>query len=218
MELADYVAELDARGFSAFTATEKNRYVNWGYFEVARRCRWTWEEGVDTFSVAPGTFYVDLSTGSELPNFKSLRTVAITTAGYEAQLRAVGNVEFAERWQPWPLSTADERGEPEGYHIWLSRLYILPPPDATRSFEALYWKKPTVLSGAGAPATPITPTDYDEAIMLASEVRCHRRAKEYEKALECRAELESLYNDMLIEDTMRMEDEEDRVTPDLSWL
>src|SRR5256885_14783949 len=117
-QLQDYIAELQARGFDGFSAADLTTYTNRGYFHVSRRSQWYWEETTDAFTVAPGASYVTLwpAVGGELPNFRTLDKLVVTTAGQTRQLKPLKDEDFYQ-YLGKDLTLSSSRGEPSGYYI-----------------------------------------------------------------------------------------------------
>src|SRR4249920_2074007 len=115
-QLQDYLAELVSRGFDGYSVADQTTYVNRGYFNVARRSTWYWEQTTDTFTVAPGATFVQLwPLGTELPNFKSLDKVVVTTAGQIRRIKPIPEDEFY-KYLGQDLTQVQNRGEPDGYY------------------------------------------------------------------------------------------------------
>lgn len=215
---SDYVAELQARGFDGFSPADLKTYINRGYFHIARKSRWYWEETTDTFTVSPGSAFVDLwpTNAGELPNFRSLDKLYCTTPGSEGKLRVLSRDEFFEQWLPKDLTQATFRGEPRGYFVWQSKLYILPPPATARTYIAHYHQRVSLL--VSDTSQPITPVHLDEAIIDAALIRAHNRANESALAQLARADLDEVFDDMRDDEEELMDELQERVTPDDSWL
>lgn len=214
----DFKDELKARGFDGFSDADLGTYVNRGYFHVARKRRWYWEETTDDFTIAPGATYVDLwpTVAGELPNFRSLDKLYVTSAGFEAKLRPLSDKEFFEKWLPLNLTSAANRGEPAGYYIWQNRLYVLSPPSQSRTFTAHYHRRITPL--VGPTDQPITPIHLDEAIVQASLIRVHQRSNEPSLAVIAKEELGEIFDDMEDDEEELMDEQQERVSPDDTWL
>lgn len=216
--LSDYVDELKARGFDGFSDIHLQTYVNRGYYHVARKRRWTWEQTTDTFTIAPGAAYVDLwpTVAGELPNFRSLKALYTTTPGSEAKLRPLADHEFFDQWLPLDLTSTSNRGEPGAYYIWQNRLYVLSPPSAARTFMAHYWRR---LSHLVNPTDqPLTPVHLDEAVLQAALIRAHQRASEPALAVYAKEELGEIFDDMEDDEAEMMDEQPERVRPDDTWL
>lgn len=223
--LDDFVAELKAMGFDGFQDSDLQTYVNRGYFAVARKNRWSWEETTDQFTLNAGDTNVQLwPNGTELPYFKSLDKLFLITAGQQRRITPNDEDDFYENWLSRDLTAASSRGNPETYFIHGGRLYILPPPQATRTFEAHFHRRVAPLTDANKyPAAsptdvPLTPPDLDEAILIAAKIRCHKRAQELTLATQERVDLEEFYDDMKDEEAEIMDELPDRVRPDNTWL
>jgi len=215
-QLNDYLAEMDNRGFDGFSVGDQTTYVNRGYFHVAKHSQWYWEQTSDAFTVDPGAYGPQLwPTGTELPRFRSLDKLVVTTAGQTKRLKPLSDDEFY-RTLSVDLTLPQYRGEPAGYYIFNQQLYILPPPVQSRSFLAYYHQR--VVPLVNPTDVPITPQHLDEAIMMAALIRCHRRSSELTLAQNLENDLEAFFDDMRDDETMMMGEEVERTSPDNSWL
>lgn len=207
----DFVVELRARGFSGFSATELLRYVNWGYREVARRSQWKWEEDDTPIALLAGDYDYPLSS---ITGFKSAKALFITTPTTNLRkLESIAEKVFLEHWLTQDLATIS-RSSPEGYCIWNRTLYVLPPPDVDTTLTLYYVRGITDLATGD---TPITPTDYDEAILTAARWRCHIRAQEFDLASVAKQELEEFMQRFLDEETYEQQEQFERTQPDDTW-
>jgi hypothetical protein len=215
-QLQDYLAELVARGFDGYSVTDQTTYVNRGYFHVARRSQWYWEQTTDAFTVNPGSYAVDMwPIGTEFPNFRSMDKVVVTTAGFTKKLKLMDEDDFY-KWLGFDLTQTQFQGEPYSYFIFNQKLYILSPPNAVRSFLAYYHQR--VVPLVQPTDVPITPQHLDEAIMLATLIRCHKRANELTLAMQMEADLEEFFDDMRDDENMITAEEVERTSPDNTWL
>jgi hypothetical protein len=214
MTLGDYDAELIARGFDGFQTIERYRYINWGIEYIANKFPWMWEETTYSFTLAPGTFSVPLA--AVLPNFRSAGRLIGTTVNFQRKLRVADEDDFLEKWLPLDLTQSSFRGEPSQYIVFENTLYVLPPPASSRDFVLHIHQRITDLTAAGQ--TPVTPPHLDEAVMLAALIRCHRRALEFQEAINVQAQLDDMLDDMRTDEEFTMSEQQDRVRPDNSWL
>lgn len=215
-QLQDYIAELQARGFDGFSVADLTTYINRGYFHIARRSRWYWEKTDGTFVMNPGTSYIDLSPAGPFSNFRSLEKLLIVTAGKERKLRPLTDEQFFEHWLGLDLTVTANQGEPGAYYVYRNRLYILNPPNAQRTFRAFYTQRVTPL--VNPTDVPITPQHLDEAVILGALIRTHKRANEPTLAAIAESDLEEFFDDMRDDEEELMEEAQDRVLPDNSWL
>src|SRR5215471_14099802 len=181
-----------------------------------------WEQTSDPFHIDPGAAYVPLwpLTSGELPYFRSLDKVYITTAQYAGKLEPLSDDDFTDQWLSQDLTQVAARGTPSWYMVWNQLLYILPPPSVPMDFIAHYTRRiaPMTHTTPGTTDVPITPPHLDEAILLAAKVRCHTRAQELSLAATANAELMDVFDDMADDDTEIMDEQLDRVSPDDTWL
>jgi hypothetical protein len=218
MTLSDFRNELKVLGFDGFQDAELDQYVNRGYFHIARKNKWYWEQTVDTFTVAPGTFAVNLwpIQFGELPSFRSLDKLYGVTANFRNRMRPLSDDEFFTNWLPQDLSKSNNRGEPSAYYVWNSQLYLLPPPASSRDFVAHYHRRVAPMTDPGD--APITPVHLDEAVLRAAKIRAHERAQEWDQASAERTMLEEFLDDMRDDEESLMDEQPTRTTPDNSWL
>jgi hypothetical protein len=217
-QLQDYVNELRQRGFDGFSNADLKTFVNRGYFHVARKAPWYWEQDTDSFTIPQGSHTASLwpSVGGELPYFMSLDKLYMTTAGKEMRLKPLSDGEFFENWLYKDLNNAQMRGEPVGYYVFEGKLYILPPPVGDRTFRAHFHRQ--VAPMVQDSDVPLTPASLDEAIILAALIRAHKRANEPTLVAVTQAELEEFFDDMRDDEEMRMTEQPDRMLPDNTWL
>jgi len=220
MTLQQFDDELIARGFDAYSQDTRFRYINWGYRRIARRARWMWEQTQVTSVQAVGDFDIAITPGAGGPiaNFKSITRVYVTApADRRVKLRRLTDDEFFEKWFPLDLTLAQNRSaSPEGYYVWENNLYILPPSNQAITVVVHY--KQQVVALVNPTDVPITPPDLDEAILTAALQRAHKRANELQLSEQSRAELEEVFSDMATDETMQDEEEQERVSPDNTWL
>lgn len=214
-QLQDYIAELQNRGFSGFTPADLTTLINRGYFAVAAKSKWYWEETSDPFTVTPPTFAVSVGEAStELPGMKSLDKVVVTTAGQTRVLSEMNEQVFIRDWLSGDPTLS--QGEPSSYYLWNNQLWILPAPNSARTFLAYYHRD--VVPLVNSTDAPFTPQKYDEVVFLEALKRCHLRALEYQLAEATQQELNVLYDDMRDEEETRVGEHLDRVQPDDTWL
>jgi hypothetical protein len=215
--LQDYLAELKARGFDGFSDADLTTYVNRGYFAIAKKSKWYWEQTTDTVTIAPPGNSASLwPGGTELPYFKSLDKVYVTNTGFRRKLDAISDKEFFEDWFFLDPLDSSNRGEPNGYYVYEGALTVWPPPASSRDLLVHYSRRVTPMV---APTdVPITPQHLDEAILDAARVRCHMRANEVSLAQLARADLEEAFDDMRDDEEELMAEQLERITADDTWL
>ena len=215
LKLSDFRAELKARGFDGFTDSELNRYVNWGYFHVARKFRWLWLQpsAPYTTTLNPGDFAINVAN---ITNYASTRKVMITTAGKERKLTGIGEYYFSEQWLPLDLTNSSYRDTPYCYYIFQNKIYVLPPPSTAVPVSVYYWQKVTALDSDND-TTTILPEETDEMVLSAALVRCHRRANQWELARNEFAILNDSMDDFLVQQGWEMEDTQLQVVADPAW-
>ncbi len=217
-QLQDYIAELQSRGFDQFTVADLTTFINRGYFHVARRSRWFWEQATATIAWTPGLASVDLwpVAGGQLQYFKSLDYFYITTSGRFQRIPPLKRSTFFERYMTMDFSDASNWGTPAGYYIEGQKLYLVRPTNVALTATVHFKRRPVLL--VGSTDVPITPADLDEAILLGALMRCHKRAQEPTLAAITESDLEEIFDDMRDEENDRMDELQERVRPDNQWL
>lgn len=193
-----------------------DRYINWAYYEIARKSRWFWEQSQIDVTMTGSEAGVSLSV---LGNVKEISQVDVITSGQSRKLTEMDDDVFFNTWLPhgdelW--SDASLRSEPSQYYLFDETLYFLPPPRSTRKYRVYYYSyvKPLVADSD----KPITPADLDEAITLGAAKRCHIRVNEPSQAVARERDLSVVYDDMHTDETMKDLGHQDRVEPDDTWL
>jgi hypothetical protein len=211
-QLQDYIAELNNRGFSGFSPADQIELVNRGYRRIARKTRWRWEQGTLAFTLNPGDSFYDLTVN---PTFNTLQELYVTTANQRRKLKLMNEQVFLQQVAD-DLTLTTARGEPDSYRIFNHRIYVLPPPQTTRDFLAYLTQR--VVKLVNTTDVPVTPPDYDEAIMMATLIGAHERAQEFDIAGGLRGELNEFFDDELDREVFETEEEQERVIPDNTWL
>jgi hypothetical protein len=216
MQLVDFRNELINRGFDGFLPADLNQLVNRGYFFLARKVPWYW--GVSNYSVAvPTTGQIPVNDVGNVLGFKSMEAVYYKrTANSYERLHPLTESEF--RNSHLPNFQEGVKGEPSVYYIDGQTLWVLPAPTSagTKTVELRYNKRPTAM--VADTDVPVTPVDYDELILLAALSRAHKRANEVSLAMVVEQDLQEAFGDMLDLEGTRMQDQQERVTPDDGWL
>jgi hypothetical protein len=215
--LSDFVADLKARGFDALSPDDLQAIVNRAYFAVARKSRWQWERATIELTLNQGEYAFSVGDAStDLPNFRSLERIYMTTAGVERKLIVMKEDEFFTNYLNLDLTKSDYRNEPSSYFVYDNKLYILSPPVTSRDFVAYYFRRPTWLHDDLDPL--VTPIHLDEAIVDASRIRAHTRVNEPSLAAAARQDLEEQFDDMRDDEEEDMHEYQERVSPDNTWL
>jgi hypothetical protein len=215
--LSDYVTDLQKRGFDALPPDDLQAIINRAYFAVAKKSRWQWERFTVTVTLDPGEYFFSVAEDSvDLPNFRSLDRMYMTTVGYERKLDIMNEESFFRNYLNLNLTDSRYRSEPTNYFIYDDKLYILRPPVQARTFVVYYFRRPTWLKDDFD--IPVTPQHLDEAIIDASRIRAHTRVNEPTLAQLARADLEEAYDDMRDDEEEDMHELQERTSPDDTWL
>jgi hypothetical protein len=214
MQLQDFVAELQNRGFDGFSPEDLKQLINRGYFWIARRAPWYFNQA-DYSGAVPSNGQLSVVDVGTLMGFRSVDAVywRQNSTNY-IRLKALSQKEFDDLWRPDYENGF--RANPSRYFIDGNTLWALPVMDnPSGSIEIHYNKRPVALVNDTDVAA--TPVDYDELILKAALIRCHGRANETNLALVLRQELEEDFDSMEDLESTRMNDQQDRVLPDNTW-
>lgn len=212
-QLQDFDTALVEQGFDAISPDRRTRWVNFAYNRVASEFPWLWEQTQTTITVNPGKYTLDFVT--DIPDFRSVDYVYVTSVGYERRLDHVEEADFFERWLALDLSSSQSRGETSAYKVYGDQLYLLPPPQTARAIKVVYHRRPVSL--ALPTDVPITPKYLDEAILLASLSVAHKRTHELQLAAQMEADLGDWIDQMRIDEEWRDDQLQQRVVPDNTW-
>jgi hypothetical protein len=213
VNLGEVRNQLQIRGFEGFPPQDLNLYINWGYQDISRVTRWMWEDVDKVLTYTVGDPYKTLAT--ELPTLKKVRSVAVVTPQREFQLKGMDDQEFFRDWGALDLTSSRNRGEPARYHLSGYRLYVLPPVDTPRDVRVYYEQQVVPMVNDGD--VPITPEDYDSAILKASEVWCHDRMRQTEYKREAERDLIRLLEDAVAAEQYRTPEVTERMTRPARW-
>jgi len=217
LTLADFDAELIAQGWSRFEIAQRRRYINWGYKDIAGKFEWLWELSTINITMGVGQFSFTLTgTSPDIPGFSSVEWVLCLDDPRRIKLRPMNRDRFVRQWLPLDLTQAQSRGMPDHYILFENRLYVLPPPQTVCALQVHFRR--SVGDLANDNDTTAMPADFDEAVVLASLIRCHRRAKEWDAAAEATTALDGMIGDMLTQEQWQDPNQFERVRPDDSWL
>jgi hypothetical protein len=216
--LGDFVEDLQERGFDGFSPEQLRRIVNRAYFAVAKKSRWEWEKVQGSFSLAPGSNFVEFgSPTSAFPTLKTVDRVYLTRSGTDTtgKLSVAGEADFYQNWLMVDPAQVGRQNTPSRYFAYDGKLYVIAPPSTSCEFVVHYYQQPVAL--LGDTDVPVTPQHLDEAIIDASRVRAHTRANEPGLAVSARSDLEEGYDDLRDQEEEDMHELQERVTPDRSW-
>lgn len=206
LTITGVVAELDARGFSAWLTADKERYANWGYFDVARACRYIEEQVEGTYNFAAGD-------ASKALTERSIMRVYDKTTNEERWLEPMSDEQWAI-WRARDLTSTGWRGAPTQYYIWDEKLWLSPIPDKARTIVTEGSSVVTELAGAG---TPLTTQELDPAIVHRALYYCHTRANEPDLAQAAAATAEEVIYKVMGDQGLQMDERIERVEPDTGW-
>jgi hypothetical protein len=225
LQFNDYDQELIYAGFDAISPNRRARWINFGYRRVANRFPWLWESTSADVVLSPGDFAIGFADNAnvagpkDIVGFRTLDRLYIISPNYEQRLQPMSDDRFTFDWAPFDLSVSQKRGEPCWYHIADNKLYVLPPPQGSRTFRVKYKRRVTDLSNTtpGVTDTPITPQHLDEGILMAIFSHAHKRVHEIQLASVAEADLGDWFTQMLIDDDWQDEYYPERIQPDDTW-
>lgn len=223
MNLSEFDTELVSRGFDGIDQVDRYRYINWGIRHIAMKFPWLWSYQTKGVSISPGQFAINVSRDGTDPGspsitrFRSVKTLIITSPNqYRGKLEPATEEDFLENWLPLDLTAAANRGIPEKYFFWNEKLHLLPPPNVAMTVDVHYHIiLAKLVSGT---ESPILPDSLEEGVVLASLMKIHTRANEPALASLARQDLEEFLDQIAIDDDYQMEEEQERVEGDDTWL
>lgn len=205
----NFVTELQNRGWSRFATADLQKYLDFGLRDVMRDAKWIMRGHIIPFT----------SSASKVPfasidssDFRQVERLYLKTSGRERRLEPMTDDEFYQRWLP--LDPTKNTGEPEKYYVRRDAdggfVYLKPAPNKTYSFEAHVVSTSTAFGGNNA--SPL-PERFDEIILVAAEIYCFRRAREWEAMQVAKMEYREKILAELVEDGQLMEERQNRVVP-----
>jgi len=220
--LDDFDQELIDAGFDAIPQVRRYRWINFAYNRIASEFPWTWEKAIIPFTLAAGEYYADIvGTGPDIPNFHTIDHLYLTIpANLRNKLKRLDDDDyFYENWLAQDLTSASVRATPVWYRIEDQRLYILPPPPGSYTFEAHVHQRTSQLTktAPGTTDNPLTPQYLDEAIMIAAFSEAHKRVYELQLAAQDEVDLGSWIDQMRIDEEWQETELQERVSPDNTW-
>lgn len=215
MQLQDYRSELMNRGFDGFAPADLDTFVNRGYMYVARKFPEYWNLA-DYVGAVPDDGKLNVADVGSLSGFKSVEAIywRNSSQGYY-RLRALPESEYRDAWAP--EYQAGVKGNPQVYYIDGNTLWVLPrmADVGNGTIEIRYNRRPALLTSDTS--VPVTPIDYDEIILSAAVVRAHKRANEPNLAFIVQNDVDEAISDALDLEATRMQDVQERVSPDDTW-
>lgn len=216
-QLQDYQTELNSRGFTGISPGDQIELINRGYRRIARQTRWLWEQGSMAFALiaggaGAGAAYLDLAT---VPTFGSIKDLYVTTPNQQKKLEVMNEEKFLQ-YLAYDSTNPVNQGEPMWYYLFDNRLYVFPTPASGRSFLGYVTQKVAKL--VNATDVPLTPPEYDDAVMAATMIYVHQRVHEWDEADKYKEELAEVFDNAMEDEVFQMENEQERVRPDNTWL
>jgi hypothetical protein len=209
MTRAELRSELQNRGFDGFLTTDLDRYINWGYFDLARRLRLPIMDVAPSFTLNQGQYRQAMATLS--PPIKSVRRIIITTDGSEQMLTGMAEEEFWKSYAPQGfvdpsnvMSSTWTTTAPEWYYVYQGYIIILPACAAQTVFTVESWQQVTAMTSDSD--VHLIPEDSEELLLTAILRICHTRANEPDLAGQKLAELEIKIKDVQDDEAFTQED------------
>jgi len=215
LQLQDYDQALIVRGFDGFQQSERYQMINFGYRDVANAMPYSWEESYQDYPIAPGTFTISVASASPLTP-SSIETVIITTDPYRRKLEPESDDRrFKRKWLYQDLTSTAIQGSTAKYYVWQGQIYLLPPPQFQTTYRVFFHQwLPDMVAITDVTALPQA---FDEVILDAALVRCHRRAHELSLAGDAQARVDEAIYGMMQNDVWTMEELQERTLPDDQW-
>lgn len=204
MTRAEIRTELNNRGFEQDSA-DLNRYINWGYFDLARRLRVSEIESSVEFSLNAGEYRQSLA-GLSNPQ-KSVRSLSVITSGQRFKMDPITEREFWNDWVPGGFAQvgatipSEYTGEPDRYYIFEMAVIVMPCPTALRNFLIMGWDRVAELDNDSD--SHILPVEYEEGLIIAITKQCHLRSNEQDRADRAEQRLNDFINHVLTENVFR---------------
>jgi hypothetical protein len=221
MTITEYKEEIRARGFDGYTSAELEGMLYRAFLYIARKFPWYWRETTITVAYpTDGSYDLQVHENTNGIGIRAVEAVYLTkypSASSRIRLEALTKGEF---WDVYFRDlSAGVKGTPEAYFVNENQLHALPllSPVGAAQLDIHFLRKPAS-GGISIETTHLDcPVEWEEAIIDATLVRCHRRANEISLAQVKQAEVNEFLDDMQDETNSRLDDQQDRVLPDNSW-
>jgi len=209
-----FVAELQARGWSRFLAAQLEKYLDWALQDIYGKARF--DRSVLSMVVVAATeldvipFSTISGAGNELVN--EIKAVYIQQSGQEPQKIAPATEEdFLTVIWPNTESPAPDLGVPDMYFVYDLNVYLYRKPYPAVDVHIHHMLREDTFSG-GSDTTSL-PERFDKAILALAEVHCNRRSHNYEDMAAAQAVFDQFLLDELGREGMQMAERTDRVLP-----
>lgn len=204
-----FVTELQNRGWGRFATADLQKYLDFGLRDVMREFKWKSMFSIDTINQSTSFFDIGTSV-SGTGRGRSLRRAYLRTAGLERKLEPATDEFFFETWLGLDLTKPENKGAPTRYYVYDEKVYFIPAPDQAYSIH-LHWMA-TLLAFNGNSVSGLAER-FDELILLAAEIYCFRRAREWEAMQIAKMELREKVLAEIVEDRQLWTEHENRVVP-----
>jgi hypothetical protein len=208
------VAELQARGWSRFTATQLEKYLDWALQDVYGKAKF--DRSTLSTAVVAGTvldvipFTTISGGGAELVN--EVKAVYVKQTGREPQkLEPATEEVFLEIMWPNSQSPAPDQGVPDMYFVYDLNVHLYRKPSPAVDVHVHHMLREDTFSN-GADVTSL-PERFDKAIIALAEVHCNRRSHNYEDMSAAMAVFDQFLLDELGIEGMQMAERTDRIEP-----
>lgn len=210
----EMVTELQARGWSRFTAAQVQRYLDWGLQDIYARSSYPRSVmGVTTVAGFTGqtTPFTTLSgAGAELVH-KVVRVLTLYSTEIIELLAADEDYFWSVMWPNSQKSSPDKGAHPTHYYVHDLLVYTYPQPHAAVTLYIHHLLREDVFSG-GTDTTGL-PERFDKAVIAAAEVHCARRARDVETMGLAQAMVDQFILDELGQSSMQMAELTERIDP-----
>lgn len=203
MTRAQFELELQARGWNRYDEAFLDRYLDFALQDIYRECRFpTVQDQIFTGVLAANAQSVTMATIAGAAG-----TVG-TIEGYWLErgntqsfaVRAAKDWEWEQLIQPniQLVGTSNEvKGSPRMYYPHGDTIWVYPTPDAAHD-QRILWTRDEVIFANDGDVSGL-PERFDSLILLAAEVHCNRRARDYESMAIC----QQMLNDALLKELAR---------------
>jgi hypothetical protein len=214
MQRDEFVTELNARGWSRFTSTQLQKYLDWALQDIygmARYNRSTLTVTTVSATVLDLIPFATVSAGAA----ELVHQIKAVFAKYGTDLYPVEaasedqfiNTIYVNRLATNPVKAA----YPVLYYVYQLGVHLYPKPQAAVDIIIHSLLREDTFTG-GTDVTGL-PERFDKAVLAQTEAFCYRRAHDPEGFSFAQATVRDFILDELGLEGMEMEEKADRVTP-----
>lgn len=214
MTRAQFVTELQARGWSRFTAAELQKYLDWALQDLYGKAKY--DRSVKTVTTVNDTVldvhaFSSLSGGSD-EAIHDISSVYVQQTGVDpVKLEPASDEDFEDWLWPNSLTANPDLGVPTMYYVYDLKLYLYPKPNVALDVHVHHMLREDTFSGDGD--TTSLPERFDKAIIMLAEIHCNRRAHNVEELAVAQSTFETFLMEELGMAGRTMAERTDRVQP-----